>query len=88
MTTRWLTSHSIGLAALALGMVACGCSGKRAKANETASKPSDQASNALVATPAPPAPTPIPYPAVSAPRDVATGQSSGKRQHGTVSTLK
>lgn len=86
MTARSFTSCTMGLALI--GLVACGCSGKRGNANGTASKPSDQASNALVATPAPPAPIPIPYPAGSAARDVATGQSSGKRQHGQVSTVK
>ena len=73
--------RSIGLAALVLGVIVCGCSGKRATANQT--------SNAMVVTPAAPAPIPIPYPASSAePRDLATGQASGKRQYSPIKIVK
>ena len=79
--TKLFGVRSIGLAALVLGLIVCGCSSKRATASQT--------SNAMVITPAAPAPIPIPYPAASVEsRDVATGQASGKRQHGALTIAK
>lgn len=84
--------RSAGLVVLAVGALACGCSGKRTTPSASESEATKGASNALVKTPTAPSPIPIPYPNTSATsaatRDVATGQASGKRLHDPVMTVK